>query len=184
MRLPKLGDHSASRNGLTTSDNFRFLRFWWEVGEGRVGMSCLSGEDAAASGLKWFPYMKGGEFRRWWGNQEFVVNWQGSGAEIKACPTSAPRSLELQFRPGITYPKIAAGAISARLPPGGFMFDVAGCSVFPPEGQIPTVLGLLNSTVVSGLLRYISPMINYESGHIAALPVPRRTSISRPPWSC
>ncbi|HKW21043.1 MAG TPA: BREX-1 system adenine-specific DNA-methyltransferase PglX, partial [Ktedonobacterales bacterium] len=82
--LPKLGEIAQPRQGLATADNFRFLRYWWEVGTGRIGFGCADGRAARATGKRWFPHMKGGEFRRWWGNQEYAVNWADDGEELKA----------------------------------------------------------------------------------------------------
>ncbi|MGQ9910665.1 MAG: BREX-1 system adenine-specific DNA-methyltransferase PglX [Candidatus Flexifilum sp.] len=81
--LPKLGDVAEPRQGLATADNFRFLRLWWEVGTGRIGFGCASRAAAAASGRRWFPYMKGGAYRKWYGNQEYVVNWHDDGGVSK-----------------------------------------------------------------------------------------------------
>jgi N-6 DNA Methylase len=187
VTLPKLGDIAPPRQGLATADNFRFLRFWWEVGLDRIGLGCENAEAALATGKKWFPYMKGGEFKRWWGNQEYVVNWKDDGAEIRVFGlesgkiASRAQNTEFYFRTGVTYPKVTQGPISARLSPGGFIFDVAGCSIFPNAPDVPTILALMNSQVISGLLRYLSPTVNYEVGHIAALPVPAQSSTDLSP---
>jgi len=83
LTLPKLGEVGKPRQGLATADNFRFLRYWWEVGTNRIGFGCIDAESAKATNKRWFPYMKGGSFRRWWGNQEYVLNWEQDGKEIK-----------------------------------------------------------------------------------------------------
>lgn len=96
--LPKLGDEAAPKCGMTTSDNSRFLRYWWEVGTYRIALACKNTNAAVTSGQRWFPYMKGGSFRRWYGNQEYVVNWEKDGTEIKNCP-SFPRAEKYFFPP-------------------------------------------------------------------------------------
>jgi hypothetical protein len=132
VELAKLGDITQTYLGMTTSDNSRFLRFWWEVGSDRIGFSYKDSDTAKYSGKKWFPYMKGGSFRRWYGNQEHVVNWMADGKEIQEAP-SFPRARKQYFRRGVTYSFITSARFSARLSPGGFIFDVAGSSLFPEE---------------------------------------------------
>jgi hypothetical protein len=175
--FPKLGEIAQPRVGLQTGDNFRFLRFWWEAGLDRIGFGCKNTREAQATGKRWFPYMKGGGFKRWYGNQEYVVNWERDGKELYAFrPFSVIRNPDYYFRRGVTWSKVASGDFCARLSPGGFIFDVAGCSVFPPEGRFLELLGILNSKLIQALLKYISPTINYEVGHIASLPVVRDES--------
>ncbi len=178
VELPKLGEVAQPRQGLATADNFRFLRFWWEVGEPRIAFGCKSREEALASGKKWFPYMKGGSFLRWYGNQEYCVNWSDDGKEIKNLGVesgkvaSRPQNTEFYFRRGVTWSKVTSSRFSLRLSPGGFIFDVAGCSAFPKEDMILNFLAILNSSVAATLLSYISPTVNFEVGHIASIPLP------------
>ena len=168
-----IGDLTRTYCGMTTSDNERFLRFWWEVGLGRCSRECKTVEESVASGKKWFPYMKGGSFKRWWGNQFYVVNWFQDGAEITASP-SFPRARSEYFRRGVTWTDLTAGRFSARLSPGGFIFDVSGSSVFPDD--IPLVLGLLNSTFAQFALKLINPTVHVQVGDLARLPVPKHSS--------
>ncbi|APB32597.1 Type II restriction enzyme, methylase subunits (N-terminus), partial [Gloeomargarita lithophora Alchichica-D10] len=81
--LKRMGDDTAICIGMRTGDNFMFLRFWWEVGTEKIAFNCDSAQTAQATGKRWFPYMKGGSFQRWYGNQEYVVNWENDGSEIK-----------------------------------------------------------------------------------------------------
>ncbi|HPZ76332.1 MAG TPA: BREX-1 system adenine-specific DNA-methyltransferase PglX [Thermosynergistes sp.] len=177
-KFPKLGEIAQPRQGLATADNFRFLRFWWEAGLDRIGFGCKNTREAQATGKRWFPYMKGGGFKRWYGNQEYVVNWERNGAEIRnfinpetGKAYSRPQNTDYYFRRGVTWSKVSSGNFCVRLSPGGFIFDVAGCSVFPPEDHLLGFLGILNSKFIQALLKYISPTINYEVGHIESLPV-------------
>jgi hypothetical protein len=173
VKLPKLGEIAQPRQGIATADNFRFLRFWWEVGVGEIGLGCQSGQDAQASGKKWFPYMKGGSFRRWYGNQEHVINWEKDGKELRSLtPISVIRNPDFFFRRGVTWSKVTSSRFSLRLSPGGFIFDVAGCSAFPENDMVPNFLAILNSSVAATLLSYISPTVNFEVGHIASVPLP------------
>jgi len=174
--LPSLSEIAPPRQGLATADNFRFLRYWWEVESSRIGFACLDSADARVTGKKWFPYMKGGGFQRWWGNQEYVVNWLNDGAEIKALgietgrPASRAQNTAYYFRRGLTYSLISSGKFAARLSPGGFIFDVAGASAFPSD--IALVLAVANSPTAEYLLRLINPTVNYQVGDLARLPIP------------
>ncbi len=184
--LSPLGELAQPRQGLATSDNFRYLRKHWEVGVSRTEFDTASRTDAAASGRRWFPYMKGGDFRRWSGNQEHVVNWWRDGEEIKAdCDAKyghiagyqtfwVVKNPDFYFRRGVTYSYLTAGAFSARLSPGGFIFDVAGSSLFPDD--VPLVLALLNSTFAQFALKLINPTVNFQVGDLARLPVPKHSS--------
>lgn len=169
--LPRLGEVAQPRQGLATADNFRFLRYWWEVGRGRIGFGCRDRAQARASGKRWFPYMKGGAYRKWYGNQEYVVNWQDDGREMRAFAPAVVRNPDYYFREGVTWSKVTSGGFSVRYTPPGFVFDVAGTSVFPPQGKVFHIAGVLNSNLIAAILRHISPTINYEVGHIASLPL-------------
>ena len=183
--LPKLEEVAKPRQGLATADNFRFLRFWWEVGVGRIGFGCKSREEATSSGKKWFPYMKGGEFRRWWGNQEYVVNWWKDGAEIKQFVVErypylkgkwewVVKNLDFYFRRGVTWNRITSGEFRARYMPSGFIFDCNGPCAFS-ENPLE-LLGILNSSCCILLMEIIAPTITFQVGELGKLPIPRKSS--------
>lgn len=175
---------ATPRQGLATTDNGRFLRRWSEVSFGRVGFDLASRDAAQESGCKWFPYNKGGSTRRWYGNQEFVVNWEHDGKEIKdnivrkypylnGNPNFVAKNTDYYFRPSISWSLIGTGAPSFRYYPRGFIFDVAGTSVFPNDfKEIEALLGYLNSGVTEALLGAIAPTMNLVGGDIARVPVP------------
>lgn len=182
--LPKLADDSPPRQGLATADNFRFLRFWWEVGNKRIAYGCADAREARQSGKRWFPYMKGGN-TRWLGDQEYIVNWGQDGAEIKEHILFrysylngkwewVVKNTEFYFRRGVTFPKISSGSFSARLSPGGFIFAEAGSSLFPEDVYL--VLAVMNSTFAVYALRLINPTVNFQVGDLARLPVPTQSS--------
>jgi hypothetical protein len=181
--LPKLGEIAQPRQGLATADNFRFLRYWWEIGTRRVAFGCADAREAQASGKRWFPYMKGGEFRRWWGNQSYVILWANDGEEMKLWAGSLYnnshwsrilKSTEYYFRRGVTYSYLTSGSFSARLSPGGFIFDVAGSSLFPED--VLLTLAVMNSSFAAYALSLINPTVNFQVGDLARLPVPRQGS--------
>lgn len=170
-----LGDMAPAVNGLTSSDNFRFVRYCWEVGISAINKSCRSKHDALGSSSRWFPYMKGGTPLPWYGNQGHLVNWFKDGLEVKN-ENSFPRSQHYYFRKGVTWSLISSKGFAARLSPGGFIFDVAGMTCFPPDELIETVLAVLNSRAAKFILSALNPTINYQVGDIERLPVPSERS--------
>ena len=121
---------------------------------------------------KWFPYNKGGDFRKWYGNNEYLINYGNDGEEIKAYGHLVPRSLKYQFRESVTWNKITSGTTAFRYKPVGTMFDVGGLSLFPNlKNDLMYILGLCNSVVVNRFLKIISPTLNCETGHVASLPI-------------
>lgn len=158
--------------GLATADNGRFLRSWFEVSQNRIGFGYENAASAALSGLKWFPYNKGGAYRKWYGNQEYIVNWENDGEEIRAYKGSVVRNPNTYFCKSISWSKISAGSIAFRLFPSGFIYDVAGTSLFPiNKDKFNWYLGILNSNSINNILKLISPTLNYEVGQISTLPI-------------
>jgi hypothetical protein len=181
--LPKLQDVAEPRVGLQTSDNFRFLRYWWEVGKERIGFQCTSREECENRPERWYPYMKGGGFRRWYGKQECIINYGRNGYELKAWAdplygnsgwSRIIKSTEFYFRRGVTYSYLTAGKFSARLSPGGFVFDVAGSSLFPNDLEL--TLAVLNSSFAHFCLKLINPTVNFQVGDLSRLPIPRTST--------
>ena len=172
----RLGSIADSKVGIQTGDNNRFLRMWYEVNINRIAFNMSNTEDALASQKKWFPYNKGGEFRKWYGNNDYIVNWENDGFEIKHFTDakgklrSRPQNLEYSFKPSATWSLISSGAPSFRFKPKGHLFDVAGMSFFAGK-NLYYLLGLCNSKVVEPILEIIAPTINYQCGDIANIPV-------------
>jgi type II restriction/modification system DNA methylase subunit YeeA len=119
----KVVDYGYLCNGMTTGDNNQFLRIWFEVAFNRNNTQAGSLEDAYISKKKWFPYNKGGDFRRWYGNNDFVINWENNGSQIKEYGHLVPRSMKYMFLPSLTWSKISSGIISFRYKPSGHLFD-------------------------------------------------------------
>lgn len=145
----KLGIISSPRQGMATSDNSRFLRYWYEVNFNKIGFNCSNVYDAAISKFKWFPYNKGGSYRKWFGNNEFVVNWEDDGREIKEYASSLYKSytrtiknIDYYFKEAITYTFISCD-MGVRFSPAGFIFDVAGSSIFISGDDIYIVLSFV-----------------------------------------
>lgn len=175
-RLKLKGD---TRQGMATSDNNRFLRLWFECNIDKIGFNCSNANEALVTKKKWYPYNKGGSFRKWYGNQDYVVNYENDGEEIKAYAsklyksvTRTIKSISEYFKPCLSWSKVSTGTIAFRYFPQGFVFDVAGCSIFFKDNKyLNYYAGLLNSNVVMEILKVLSPTLNYEAGHIASLPV-------------
>lgn len=175
-RLKKTGD---TRQGMATSDNNRFLRLWYEVYFDKVGIGCANSENAVNLHKKWYPYNKGGIYRKWYGNIDYVVNYENDGCEIKEYAkslyksvTRTIKSISEYFKSCISWSKISSGDPAFRYYPNGFIFDVAGCCIFFKDANYEYYeLGFLNSIVAKSLLSILSPTLNYEAGHIANLPV-------------
>jgi hypothetical protein len=173
---------SPPRQGIATADNAKFLRLWWEVSAARIGFDCRDGLDAKQSRRKWFPYNKGGEFRRWYGNQEFVINWLNDGEDVKSFvdaagkQRSAIRNPQFQLRSSVSWSDIGSGTPAFRYYPNGFLFDVTGMSIFSEsENAVAKYLGLLNSVVVTEVLKAYAPTMHFQVGDISRLPVPDDT---------
>lgn len=177
-----LKSYGDTRQGMATSDNSRFLRIWYEVDINKLGIGCNSVDAANSCKKKWYPYNKGGEYRKWYGNIEFTVNYENDGFEIKKyaaslykSPSRTIKSMSEYFKRCLSWSKISSGNIAFRYYPDGFIFDVAGCCIFYNDNMIMLYdFGFLNSIVSKQILAVISPTLNYEAGHIANIPVIRQ----------
>ncbi|MDM8540242.1 BREX-1 system adenine-specific DNA-methyltransferase PglX, partial [Desulfococcaceae bacterium HSG9] len=174
---------SRPRVGMSTSDTARFVKRWYEINLLKIGFEYNSLSEARESKRKWFPFNKGGEFRKWYGNNEFVVNWENDGEELKHWLVNNPndptttsysryiRSPNFYFMPSITWSKISSSKFSVRLSEKGFIFSDASNGAFPEKKYILFFTGYLNSKFVSICLEILSPTLNFKSGDIAKLPI-------------
>lgn len=185
-KLRSLDVIEKPRQGATTSDNDRFLRFWTEVSKLKIGFLFKNKQDAALSGLKWFPYNKGGEFRRWYGNQDYLINYKNDGKEIKEFheelnktrPGGRLKNQEYYFQPCISWSKISTGSFAARYFPAGFIFDVAGSAVFFKSESLCLVFSaLLNTNFTKEVLKALSPTLNFEAEHLCRIPVLEQSTL-------
>lgn len=172
-----LGEVANFRLGMAAANNDNFLRLWHEVTNENIGFGIESRNDANSSELKWFPYNKGGLFRKWYGNQEYVVNWKDDGFEIRNFKNKLGKirshnyNLDFIFKQGITWSALTSGDVSFRFFDRGFLFDNAGSSgFFNNINDLYTIQGFLNSNVVQIFIRFINPTLNYQPGTIASLP--------------
>ena len=172
-----LADKVDTRIGLITGDNNRYIRNWSEVSFSSVGIG-LDRESASTSGKKWFPQSKGGEYRKWYGNHDTLLDWSNDGHELQTrMHSSGARTLAHNFnldkiyRGAATWTKISTGPISARIQPDGFLFNDASANAFPAGNTSEAgVVGLLCSKITTCLLPLVNPTLNYLPGTIGALP--------------
>ena len=173
---PSIGQIAKPRQGLATGCNDIFIRLWHEVNEEKVNYMAESLDGAVKSQKKWFPYNKGGDYRRWYGNNEYLVNWERDGFEIrhfvdeKGKLRSRPQNTQYYFHRCISWSLISSGRVAFRYKPDGHIFDVSGMSCFT-ESNLLYLLGLCNTPVVDEFLSIFSPTINFQAGDIANIPV-------------
>ena len=170
-----LGEQYDARSGLQTNDNTRFLRMWQEVNINRTSISKVS------DGSKWYPHLKGGPYRRWYGNYDYVVNWENNGEEILqlatklyGTPTRTAKSIEKYFLPGFTWSDVSTGLFSIRKTFSGCIFDTTAPTISTKNNNgTPSneLLGFLNTKVAQKMLSLLAPTIHYNCGSIALMPV-------------
>ena len=171
-----LGDIASPRTGMTTGDNNRFLRLWSEIEISKAKFDAKDASDAAHSEKKWFPYCKGGGYMRWYGYNEYLVNWENDGFEIKnnikpnGLKAASVRSESLYFKKLITWSAVTSGSFSCRLCEGGSLFDSGGSSI-DVHGETLYILAILNSAIGQFYLDISNATINYQPGDIAGIPV-------------
>lgn len=167
-----LGEIAEPKVGLQTGDNERFLRQWFEVSADRSYMRARDREDAKASGARWFPHNKGGEYRKWWGNQDYVINWQDDGRELwDFRPRSVIRNPDCYFRPCISWARVSSGDPSFRLFDSSSLFNDKGSAIFlDSDQQALMMIGYLNSSTTLQLESTIAPTVMFEVGQMKSLP--------------
>ncbi|OUP58759.1 BREX-1 system adenine-specific DNA-methyltransferase PglX [Butyricicoccus pullicaecorum] len=170
--------------GMRTGDNERFLRLWFEVKEERICFNADSAFDAVERRAKWIPYNKGGEYRKWYGNQEYVVNWENDGFEIKENTRKVYPQLgdnlgwkisneQYYFKEQICWTDITSKGLSFRVFPTGFIFDASSNVVFTDETSSYNILAFLNSVIVNKLAQLINPTLHFKLGNFNSLPALR-----------
>ena len=158
------------RHGLATSNNDLFLKQWQEVDYCKISTSCEN--------KKWFPMNKGGSFRRWFGNFDWLINYENDGTEIKqyasniyGCSSRTIQNTAFYFKKGITWSALTSGRFSVRYTPEGAIFGSGGYCAFPSDANLYYILALLNSIIAESFLSLVSPTLNFEVGHIKTIPV-------------
>ena len=173
-----LSDVAKPRQGLATSDNDRFLKLWHEVDFSKIGFGITSIDDDRKFEYKWFPCTKGGSFRRWYGNNDYIVNWENDGEEIKAYAaklyrnyTRTIKNIPFYFRKGLTWSTISSGLFSLRYVPEGFVFETKGAMCYVDDKYLYSVLALYNTKVMQQFLAVVSPTLDYHEGPLGRTPI-------------
>lgn len=170
-----IGDLYAVKQGMTTGNNKKFLRYWYNVPFDTIGFGMADCFEAKKSGKKWFPYNKGGKFRKWYGNNEYVVLYENDGEEMKEYTSHLSqgtwvrlKSRDYYFKESVTWSFISSSHFGVRFSPAGSIFDVAGSSVFGDD--LLYVLAFLSTKTAFYLLQVINPSMNYQIRDVKSLP--------------
>ena len=167
-----LADIADTKQGFATGDNNRFLKFWQEIDWSTVGLGFESRESARESSRKWFPTNKGGSYRKWYGNNIYVANWENDGSEMRAFSGSVIRNPQYYFRQGITWSSLAGGRLSMRYSPKGFIFESKGSMCYlKDDSYLFYVLATMNTKVVDSMLGILAPTLDYHEGPMSKVPV-------------
>ncbi|MEI4488938.1 BREX-1 system adenine-specific DNA-methyltransferase PglX [Frigidibacter sp. MR17.14] len=177
--LPALGEIAPTRKGMVTANNDKYVRNWPEVDYSNFMPNAISRSVAAASGLKWFPYIMGGDFRKWYGNRFEVVNWLNDGEEIRTTKHPTENRVwatnfndDFIFEKNINWSGVTMYKTAFRISHGGELFASTGLGAFPADAsQILAILGYLNSSSAEYFLNILSPTLSANPGDIARLPV-------------
>lgn len=177
----RLDSIATPRQGLATSDNNRFLRKWWEVESEHTDRGCSDRDSAKKSGKRWFPIIRGGSYRKWWGEYDEVVNWYDDGREMKEAilakytylskPDFVIKNQNDYFKPAVSWSKISSSLASFRFAPRGMLFEVAGACLFAEPDELRYIQAFCNCSIAEIDLAFMSPTLNFEVGQIGQLPI-------------
>ena len=170
-----VGSIADAKSGMTTTDNTRFLRLWEEVNCQKIGFGYSNIADTQDMKYKWFPFCKGGDFRRWAGNESFVVNWFNNGEEIRVAAEGATGgrlvNIDCALRECLVWTKISSANISLRLKKQGIFFSDAAPGVFTNRETLYYLLALLNTKCANEIIKLINPTLNFVPGAVSSVPV-------------
>jgi hypothetical protein len=169
-----LEEIAGPKVGLQTGDNARFVREWWEVSQSKLKLTSDNAKDRKTSACdKWFPYNKGGEYRKWYGNQDYVINWENAGQELYDFkPKSVIRNPQFYFQSSVSWSNVSSGTPSFRYYPEGFIFSHVGDCLFPKdELDRDKLIAICNASVTGQLLAAMAPTLHFEVGQVAKLPI-------------
>ena len=173
-----LSNIAKPRQGLATSDNDRFLKLWYEPLFPDIGFDVKNIDDEKKFSSKWFPCTKGGSFRRWYGNNDYVVNWENDGSEIKEYAaqlyqnyTRTIKNIPFYFQEGLSWSTISSSLFSLRYIPNGFIFETKGAMCYVDKSKLTYLLALLNTKLTQLFLSLLSPTLDYHEGPVGKVPV-------------
>ncbi|OOB75058.1 restriction endonuclease [Clostridium haemolyticum] len=171
----KLEEIGEPKSGIMTGNNDEFLRLWYEVNYDKIGFNMEKFEDINKYGKKWFPYHKGGEFKKWYGNIEYLVNMENEGYDIKYSKRNTNyrlRDNNLYFKEGITWSDVNSSYFGVRYSPKGFLFDMKGSMIFVNQDySVKALIGILCSKIIGELIKVLNPTISFQVNDIRRLPI-------------
>lgn len=166
-----LGEIAAPRKGNSTSNNNRFLRLWYEVSQEHmnIGNNKIDVDDSKKR--RWYPYNKGGGFRKWYGYNEYLIDWYNDAYEIRHIPSAVIANYQYFMKPGLTWSTLSSKAFSIRWFDEGYIFDNGGCCIFELGEKRTYIAALLNSELFRYVFGLLNPTLNFQSGEVAKFPV-------------
>lgn len=167
LRLNKI---ATLKQGMKTADNQRFLRLWFEPSFLLTGCQSVNKADCY-DGSPWVPYLKGGDFRKWFGNFDYVLYWKNNGEELKGFSRAVLRNIAYSFKPGISWSVVSSGRLALRITPAGFMFDGAGSEIFGNKVPDEYIMAFLNSSIGTVFASIMSPTLMFEVGQLSNYPL-------------
>ncbi|HEO1766876.1 TPA: BREX-1 system adenine-specific DNA-methyltransferase PglX [Acinetobacter baumannii] len=179
LSSPRLNSVADVRQGIKTGDIKKFLRYWFEVNFSNIEFNCLTSAQSKISTKKWYPCNKGGEFQKWFGNEDYILNWKSDGYEIRnfkdetGALRSRPQNTQYFFKEGITWSTVTMGKPSFRFSSAGRIFESGGSTLFSIEEDIYFLLGVLNSKLGELAVGILSPKVSLGEGAVAKFPIPK-----------
>ena len=171
INYPALGSIASPRKGNSTSNNDRFLRRWFEVNKQKMNLHCEKLTIETTLKKRWFPYNKGGGYRKWYGFNEYLIDWYNDAAEIRKIKTAVIANYQYFMKPGLTWSTLTSGNFSIRWFDEGFIFDNGGCCIFDLGNKRKYLCALLNSKVFAYIFSQLNPTLNFQSGEVAKFPI-------------
>lgn len=165
-----LGEIVSPRKGNSTSNNNRFLRLWFEVDSNKMNLHCKKIVREETISKRWYPYNKGGGYRKWYGNNAYLIDWYNDAFEIRSIPTAVIANYQYFMKPGLTWSTVSSLNFSIRWFDEGFIFDNGGCCIFDLEEKREYFIALLNSCVFTYIFGQSNPTLNFQSGEVAKFP--------------
>lgn len=180
-RFNPLAFYAEPKKGLGTGNKDLFMRLWWETPISNIGFAFASPADALASGKRWFPHNKGGSFRKWYGNCDYVVDWLDDGATIKSYTNDAgqlaarPQNQDVYFKPCVTWSKISSGKLAFRYKEQGDIFNEVAPAIFGSHKLLMALESFLNSSACAKIAEFLSPTLDFQVGQVATYPIAPQT---------
>ncbi len=169
--LPPFSEYFDFKQGLATGNNDIYLRYWHEPSSTNIGYGLKNSDEAIKSKKRWFPCQKGGENRRWYGNHNYLVDWENNGERLKNFGGAVIRNPQFYFKKGGTWSSLTVSSLSMRLNPEGFVFESKGAVAFPINDEhLPWLLALANSIVINHFLAVLAPTMDYSQGPVGNVP--------------